>query len=295
MRQINLMALRHSAFYTPYLMTMAGGFLKQMGMQFSYRVESPGDSVAENISRGSCDVAQSAVAASFRYLQQQQKAPFMHFAQINARDGFFLAARTPLANFSWDMLKKQTVIVDHFFQPHAMLTYALHLKGLDFNDFTAIDAGDVSAMQQAFLNGEGNFIHLQGPAPQQMEAHQQAYVVASVGEIIGDVAFSSLCASPRWLETAMASDFKLAYTQAMQHTLQTPAENLSEELKTAGFFTEIDSPVLTDTISVYQQSGCWQTDTNISIDAFNTLLKVFMHAGLLIQPLDASSCITQIK
>ena len=52
-------------------------------------------------------------------------------------------------------------------------------------------------MVAAFRSGAGDYVHLQGPAPQQLEADGVGHVVASVGEAIGPVAFSSLCARRR--------------------------------------------------------------------------------------------------
>jgi len=47
--KIKIMALRHSAFYSPLLMTMAGGFLKQFGLEYEYQLETPANTVADNI------------------------------------------------------------------------------------------------------------------------------------------------------------------------------------------------------------------------------------------------------
>lgn len=288
---IELMALRHSAFYTPYLLTMAGGFLQKQGLEYRYRVASPKDSVDQNFAAGSCHVAQSAVATSFKSLGDGQNTNVVHFAQINERDGFFLASREPLTAFSWDDLRGKQVLVDHFFQPKAMLNYALHLAGMDFSAFELIDAGDVNAMDQAFRHGQGDFIHQQGPAPQQMAFEGKAQVVVSVGESIGPVAFSSLCARRDWLETDMAHQFTAAYADALQFCAQNKAEVLAQCLQQADFLTEIHPQVLTATIEAYKALGCWQTSLEISPGAFEKLLDVFIHDGYITQRFDYDTVI----
>lgn len=65
MTKINIMALRHSAFYSPLLITMAGGFLKKEGLEPECCVATPNNTVLDRIRNGSCHVAQSAVATSF--------------------------------------------------------------------------------------------------------------------------------------------------------------------------------------------------------------------------------------
>ena len=279
MTPINIMSLRHSAFYSPLLICINGGFLKAEGLEPHYAVQTPQHTVVDSIRSGETHLAQSAVATSFAALEQGEVVDIVHFAQINERDGFFLAGREPDPGFSWDKLRGKQVLVDHFFQPHAMLVYALYKQGLTLADIQVIDAGDVTAIDQVFRNGEGDYVHQQGPAPQQMEADGVAHVVASVGEVIGPVAFSSLCASRGWLKTDMARAFMRAYHRARQYCIEAPAAELAQQL--ASFFPDIDPRVLAQTIATYQRLGCWTPEVAISPQAYETLLDVFQHSGLI--------------
>jgi NitT/TauT family transport system substrate-binding protein len=281
MAKIHIMALRHSAFYSPLLMTMAGGFLRQQGLDYDYSVATPERSVAESLRDGSCQVAQSAVATSFVHAAPAPETDIVHFAQINGRDGFFIAAREPDADFRWDKLQGKQVLVDHFFQPLAMLKYGLHRQGVAFDDLKVIDAGDVQAMDRAFRDGVGDYVHQQGPAPQQMEKDGVGYVVARVGDAVGPVAFSSLCATREWLQSDMARAFMAAYRQALQFVTTAPAEEIAAKEYEAGLFPHIDQEVLAQTVQAYQQLGCWSEDPSISPQSYDNLLAVFLHSGLI--------------
>ena len=275
------MALRHSAFYSPLLMTMAGGFLKQQGLDYEYQLSTADNTVVDNIRSGQCQLAQSAVATSFADLDNQLTPDIVHFAQINKRDGFFIAGRQQDSGFSWAKLQDKRVLVDHFFQPLAMFKYALHKQGIDYSAIDVIDAGDVDAIEQAFRNGEADYVHMQGPAPQQLEYEGIGYVVAAVGDVIGDVAFSSLCASPEWLQTDQARAFMRAYRAAQQYVLQAPAEEIAARELEAGFFPSIHAQVLQQTIAAYQALGCWTDDARISRQSYDNLLDVFSFAGAI--------------
>lgn len=283
METINLMALRHSAFYSPYLMTMAGGFLKEAGLEARYSVQTPDNLVKDRLLDGSCHVSQSAVAAGFADLEAGQPNTIRHFAQINSRDGFFLATRQSDSPFDWKQLEGRKVLVDHFFQPLAMFRYALLKKDVDWDRIEVIDAGSVDEIDAAFRAGTGDFVHQQGPAPQQMEADGIATVVASVGEAIGPVAFSSLCATQEWLQTDMATAFFSAYQQSLNACQNSPAQEIAHQLQHYGFLKEIQPAVLQDTIARYQSMGCWNHDGHISEDEYNTLLDVFEHSHLITQ------------
>jgi len=293
MTVVNMMALRHSAFYSPFLMTMAGGFLKEEGLEYNYRLATPENTVADSIIDGSCHLAQSAVATSFSALEAGNTNPFVHFAQINNRDGFFIASRKPEPNFSWQHLKHKKVLVDHFFQPYAMLKYGLHQQGVSFSDFTVIDAGDVDAIKQAFLNGDADYVHMQGPVPQQLALEEKAFVIAAVGEAVGPVAFSSLCASPQWLETDMAKVFMKAYKHASTFVLAAPAEEIAAKEIEAGFFPDINPQILADTIQAYQSLNCWNEDPIIPEDSYNNLLDVFEYNHLVTERYGYNELIAQ--
>lgn len=281
MEHIHLMALRHSAFYSPLLLTVAGGYLRAEGLEPTYAVATPGHTIAAGIAAGTCHVAQSAVATSFAALERGERVDIVHFAQINERDGFFLAGRRPEPGFTWDRLRHRRVLVDHFFQPLAMFRYAVQRMGVDINEVEVIDAGDVAAIERAFRAGQGDYVHLQGPAPQQLEQDGIGHVVAAVGEAVGPVAFSSLCADRAWLAGDMARAFMRAYRRAREHALRAPAGEIAALLRQADFFPAIDPAVLTRTVAAYQRLGCWTPDPAIAPAAYERLLDVFLYSGLI--------------
>jgi len=275
MSQLNLMALRHSAFYTPYLMTMAGGYLKNAGFEVNYTLQTPDNLARERLLDGSCDVSQSAVAAGFASLENNQPDNIRHFAQINSRDGFFIASRHTITNFSWQDLIGKSLLADHFFQPLAMLKFALHKNNIEWSSINVIDAGDVNQIDQSFRNGTGDFVHQQGPAPQQLEADGIASVVASVGDAIGPIAFSSLCATNEWLQSDISTVFFDIYKTSLLQCQQSKASDIAQQLQQYGFFNDIQFQVLSNTIATYQTLGCWNHNGSIAQIEYQTLLDVF--------------------
>ena len=287
MARIRIMFSRFSAFYSPLIATQAAGFLKAEGLDAEFSVAGPGISPQAGLRDGSLDLIQSAPSASFAPLERGETLDLVHFAQINQRDGFFLAARAPDPAFTWAKLAGARVLVDHGGQPLAMFRYALHKQGVDFAGLRAIDAGSPEAMQAAFRDGEGDYVHLQGPAPQRLEADGVGHVVASVGEAIGPVAFSSLCARRDFVETDMARAFTAAYAKARAWVRETPPERVAET--EADYFKDVAREVLTRTIAAYQRLGCWSGSLQIPKDAYEVSLDVFERSGLITRrhPYDA--------
>ena len=273
------MASRHSAFYSPLLSTIAAGFLREEGFESSYEVLAPGSDAQTLIRDGKIDIVQSAVSSSWTRMEKNEGNLAVHFAQINQRDGFFLTGRSPEKSFDWKMLEGSSLLADHGAQPLAMLKYAAHQKGVDWIKIKVIDAGSVEEIDAAFRSGLGDFVHQQGPAPQQLEREGIGHIVASVGEAIPPVAFSSLMASREFLQTGGGMAFIRAYTRARQWVNQAAPEEVAKtEIE---FFPQIDLEVLATTISSYQALRSWEGEITISRELYEQALDVFLYSGLI--------------
>lgn len=276
---LNLMVYRHSAFYSPILSAIAGGFLAHEGFEPTYAVMPPQRSVGEMIASGEIHVAQSAVSASWPFLEKGEKPPFLHFGQINQRDGFLIAARRPGADFRWEKLVAGRFMFVHGGQPQAMLAYALHRKGVNIAALKSLDAGNTGQMMAAFRSGQGDYFHEQAPYPQQLECEGVAQIVASVGEAIGPVAFSSLAAAPAWLAGPDAQRFMRAYRKAREWVNSAPPDEVAAVEQS--YFPDIRREALIAAIACYQRLGCWAGDVGIERSHYETALDVFAHSRLI--------------
>ena len=276
---IRIQFTRFSAFYTPLIATITGGFLGQEGLEPEHSVAPPGKSAIAALVDGSAHVAQSAPSQAFAALEKGQLPPAAHFAQVNEKDGFFLVGRAAEPDFSWQRLQGRRVLVDHGQQPLAMFRYACFRRGLDFRSIDAVDAGSTPQMVQAFSRGEGDYVHLQGPAPQQLEHEGKGRIVCALADSIGPCAFSSLAATRAWLATDMAKRFMRAYRKARAWVIAAPAAEIAQ--REAHLFPGIDPAVLSATIAAYQKLGNWSPHAEITRPAFEATLDIFQHAGLI--------------
>lgn len=278
-RQLHLMVYRHSAFYSPMLAGIAGGFFAREGFAPTYTVMPPGREVGDMLASGEIHVSQASVSTSWAWLDQGRQPPFTVFATLNRRDGFFIAAREVHEPFDWQRLPAGKFVYAHGGQPQAMLAYALHLKGIDLAKLRGLDRGAPEQAMAAFASGEGDFFHEQGPYPHQLEAQGLARVVASTGEVIGPVAFSSLAATPAWLARPEAADFLRAFAAARDWTQRSAPQEVAATVQ--GYFPRILPGALTAAIANYQRLGCWDGPLDIPREEYETTLDVFEHSRLI--------------
>jgi NitT/TauT family transport system substrate-binding protein len=279
MAHINIEFTLFSAFYSPLISLMSGGFLKAEGLEADWTVSPPGVSAVKALEEGRADVIQSAPSQAFTSLAKGETPTAVHFAQINEMDGFFITGRAADPDFDWKRLEGSEVILFGGGQPLAMFKYACHKAGIDFAKLKVISLGSADEMDKAFRDGKGQYVQQQGPFPQQLEADGVGHIVAQCGPKIGPVAFSSLAATRDWLQSDVAKAFMRAYTKTRAYMLATPAIEIAKAEKS--FFPSIELDVLAQCIASYQQLGCWTPHVEITRPAFEVALDVFEHFGSL--------------
>ena len=132
MEKIRIQFTLFSAFYSPLISAMSGGFLKAEGLDPEWSVSPPGVSALEALKDGSAHVVQSALSQGFTTLDKGETPFAVHFAQVNEMDGFFITARKADPAFTWNKLEGAEVVTFKGGQPHAMFKYACHRAGIDY-------------------------------------------------------------------------------------------------------------------------------------------------------------------
>tara|TARA_B100001013_G_scaffold34715_1_gene18742 strand:+ start:44 stop:571 length:528 start_codon:yes stop_codon:yes gene_type:complete len=165
-----------------------------------------------------------------------------------------------------------------------MFNYACQKAGLQLEEFEAIDAGSADEMAAAFRRGEGDYVHLQGPAPQQLEAEGSGVVVGRVGDWVGRCAFSSLASRSDWLESDTAPSFMRAFRRARQWVNKAPATEVAAS--ETSYFPDTPVEVLAETIGAYQALGCWSGQVEIIPEQIAVSVDVFRLAGVITGDID---------
>jgi NitT/TauT family transport system substrate-binding protein len=109
--RINIQFTLFSAFYSPLISAMSGGFLRAEGLDPQWSVAPPGASALAALKEGSADIVQSAPSQAFAALNAGKTPDAVHFAQINEMDGFFLTRRGADSAFTWHELEGADVVM----------------------------------------------------------------------------------------------------------------------------------------------------------------------------------------
>jgi NitT/TauT family transport system substrate-binding protein len=279
LEKIRIQFTLFSAFYSPLISAMSGGFLKAEGLDAEWSVSPPGVSALAALKDGSAHVVQSALSQGFTALDKGETPAAVHFAQVNEMDGFFLTGRKADPAFAWKKLEGAEVVTFKGGQPQAMFKYACHKAGIDFAKLKLICPGGPAEIDKAFRAGQGQYVHQQGPFPQQLQADGVGHIVGQVGPLIGPCGFSSLAATREWLKTDLATAFMRAYRKTRTYMNEAPAAQIARAEKP--YFPDIEEKVLADCIATYQKLGCWTPHVEITRAAYERTLDVFEYNGAL--------------
>ena len=274
---LRLMPTRHSPFYSPFLAAHAAGFLEREGLESTLRLPADGESTGAVLRRGEVDVIQSAVSAAWTELEKGASGIPIHIAQINQRDGFVLVGRQPEPDFTWRKLEAKTLIADHGHQPFVMLRWAAHNKGGDLSRVHLMNLGSPQAMEEAFRGGQGDYIHLQGGVPQQLEREGVGHIVAFTGEGLAPLAFSSIAAPRAFTESDQMEPFIRGFDKAKIWARESPAAEVARTL--APLFPVLGMEALTAAIAGCQKLACWDGASVIPREDYQEAEKVFLWAN----------------
>jgi NitT/TauT family transport system substrate-binding protein len=273
---LRLMPTRHSPFYSPLLAVHAAGFLREEDIESTLRLPADGESTAAVLRRGEVDVIQSAVSAAWTAIEKGVTDFPIHIAQINQCDGFVIVGRQPEPNFTWQELYGKILIADHGHQPLTLLRWSAYQNQAELSQVNLLNLGSPPAMEAAFLAGQGDYVHLQGGLPQQMELEGAGYIVAYVGRGLTPLAFSSVAVPRAFTESDRLQPFLRAFAKAKAWACETPPHEVAAVL--APLFPALQNEALTAAIAACQNLGCWNGNAAISRADYREAEKAFLWA-----------------
>ena len=281
---IRISEAARSVFYIPLLAVVEAGFLAREGFEGVLGTE-PGVGADRllQLNRGVVDVLGNTPTLSFLWLEKQIPGDLpVQVAAMNHRDGFFLIRRHGQGEFQWSDLKGATVVTSKFsLQPLASLRLCLSKVGgvtmdeINFlNDYATLDAA-----AQAFRDGVGDFVHLQDPLASLLVEEGAGSTAVSVGEALGNLAFSTLAMSRKFIEER--PEAAEAFMRAYGATLRWLSACVPEEIASAtqGLFKGVPRGVLVRSVQNCKAIGAWQPDTVIRRESYERRVDMWILAG----------------
>lgn len=292
---LRLMETFRTVFYTPIYVSVAGGFLEQEGLDVTFSTSpSQFPHPLSALKHGAADIVQSGIMRCIIALDWGAETAPQHFAEINARDGFFVLSREPQPNFSWDRLRGASVIPVGFSpMPWASFQYAMRNNGVDPGGLNLLMGLSLDDAIAAFREGRADFIHLPQPAAEQLIADGTAHPAVALGPENGHMAYSSFAATREFLARRpdTVRRFVAGFAKALEWLNAAGPEEIARAI--SSFFPDVPLELLSRAVERLQTQGTWPSTPALEQPEFERLQDALMAAGLVREHQEYGAVVTR--
>ncbi len=280
---LRLMETFRSVFYTPIHVSVAGGFLDKEGLDVTFSTCPPQfPHPLSALLHEAADITQSGIMRSIIASDWGAESAPMHFAKINARDGFFVLGKPNSGPFKWEDFNGAKVIPVGFSpMPWASFQYALRANGVEPGRLNLISGLGLDEAITAFRQGQADFIHLPEPAAEQVLAQDGADLAVALGPANGHIAYSSFAATNKFL--AAKPDLVIRFTQGYARALEWLAANDAATVAGAvkEFFPGVELELIVRSVDRYKTQETWPTEPSLNEPEYQGLQEILMAAGMV--------------
>lgn len=283
LKKVKVAEVTHSVFYAPQYLAHALGYFEEEGLDVEIILASGADAVAASVLSGDVDIGFCGSEATIYIYNNGEKDYLVNFAGLTKKDGSFIVSRKPIDKFSLLDLKGKHILGGRKGgMPEMTLEWILKENGINPKKDTMIDTSvTFAAMSGSFISGNGDFVTLFEPNALKLEQEGYGYVVASLGELGGDVPYTVYNARKSYIEKNQET--VESFVKAIQKGLDFAHNHNSEEIAKIilDYFPDTSLNDLIKLIERYKSIDSWYKTTYITEESYNHVLEIIDNAGEL--------------
>ncbi len=276
------MVTYRNLFYTPVYVAMAEKFFSEAGLDVIFKTARNAAEAMEALKKGNIDILQTGISRSFMELDNGNTNVPLHIAEINRGDGFFLLSRKTITKWDWCNLQGKPLIPIGFTPvPWMSLKYVLKLHQVNMESVSLITGLGLDEALAQFERGQADFIHLPNPQAQDLVHQKRGYIVATPGDQLGYLCYSSFAVMPKLLENNpdLIQKFVDGFFKAQLWLYSQSSNSISKVVKR--FFPEVSDAVLEQSIDLYKRTQTWSKDCLIGEVGYKAMNSLLMDGGLV--------------
>lgn len=270
-----------SVFYAPQFVALYRGEFAAEGFDVTLRTAPRAGGTVEALLDGSADVALGGLMRSLD-LADRGGGRLPHFAEVNARNGFFLLARRPPPAFSWgDLAGRAVISFAGAPTPYYCMLAVLRRHGVDPGRVRFVRDLHGDEAVAAFRAGHADYLEAGQPTAEALVEAGAAHLVASMGDATGPVPFSSYMAAPGRLasETDLFVRFTRAAIRAQRWIAGATAAAIADVIAPA--FPDIPPALCARVVDRYLRQGTWTTPIAIAREGYGRLHDLLLEGGFI--------------
>lgn len=272
LKKVRLAEVTHSSFYAPLYVAIENGYFADEGLEIELILTSGADKVSAAVLSNDVEIG-FAGAESAIYVYDQKESDYLQiFAGLTKRDGQFIIARDDYDNFSLeDLYDKEILVGRSTGMPALNFLNGLKNMGIDIDKININYSVEFAALSGTFIGGTGDFVNLFEPNATSLEENGYGTVVASVGEMSGEVPYTAFYARKSYINenSDIIEAFTNAIARGLEYTLKTDSSIVAENI--INQFPDTDIRELTLMIDRYKEYDCWLATPFVNEEIFTNL------------------------
>ena len=286
--KITVAEVTHSVFYAPQYVAASQGFFEEEGLEVTFVNTNGADKTMAALLSKDAQIGLMGSEASIYVYNEGQRDYAINFAQLTQKDGSFLVGRENIDNFDISMLEGSEILGGRLAgMPEMVLEYILKNAGLEVGvndaskDVNVRTDVQFAAMAGAFTSGEGDYVSLFEPTASSLEKASQGYIVASLGELSGNIPYTSYSTLKSYMNKN--SDTIQKFTNAIYKAQKWVYEHTDLEVAKAiqSYFVDTSEADLAIAVGNYRAIEAWAKDPTLTVDSLNKLMDIIELAGQL--------------
>ena len=283
LKRVRVAEVAHSVFYAPQYVAHSLGYFKDEGLDVELILTSGADAVAAAVLSNDVEIGFCGSEATIYIYVNGEKDYLVNFAGLTKKDGSFILSRKKIENFTLNDLKGKYIIGGRKGgMPEMTLEYILTSKGINPKKDLTIDTSIAFAsMAGSFIGGTGDFVSLFEPTALKLESEGHGYVVASLGELGGEVPYTVYNTRKSYYENNQDTlkSFAKAIQRGLDYTHTHSAKEIAEVI--LNYFPDTSLDDLTKIVERYKSIDSWYNTVEIKEENYNHVLDIIKNAGEL--------------
>ena len=285
--KIKVAEVAHSIFYAPLYAADSLGYFEDEGLDVEIILTSGADSVAAAVMSDDVQIGFCGSEQTIYIYNQGADDYLINFAALTKKDGSFIVSREDEKNFDIKNLKGKYIIAGRTGGMPAMtFEWILNQNGITTDDLTFDTSIAFASMSGAFIGGTGDYVSLFEPTASDMETNGYGYIVASLGELGGNVPYTTFNAKKSYITEN--KDIIQKFVNAINKGLEFVHSNSSDEVAKAiqDYFPDVSYNNLTKIVQNYMDIDSWYETTLIEEKDFEHIQHIIDNAGELDKRVD---------
>ena len=280
--KVTVAEVTHSAFYAPWYVAIEKGYFEKNGIDIEVVLTNGANNVVAAVLSNDVNIGLCGPEATIYVYNEGEKDYVQTFSGLTKRDGQFIVSREKIDNFKLSDLEGKEVLAGRTGgMPILNFENALRNGNIKEKDIDINTSVDFASLSGAFIGGQGDFVNLFEPNATNIEKLGYGYVVASIGELSGEVPYTAFNARKSYIKNngEIIESFVKSINEGLKFVKDNNADVIAETI--IGEFPDTSINDLITIIDRYKEADSWLSTPYISEDSFNNLISIMIESGEL--------------